>query len=257
MRVERATRVVATRRRGSSWPVVVETESGRFFTKLRGAGHGAAALVAEVIVAELADVLGLRVPARALIQIDAGIVSENQDPELLALLAASHGLNLGFDWLDSARDLCGDDVARVDCDEASSVAWLDGLVMNPDRTRSNPNLMLRRSRLWLIDHGAALTFHYNWRAVTEDSPRRATASRAPHVLTERATRLREWDALLTGALCRKALRAAVDAVPDAFLAPLLPAAVCTSALTRRREAYVAFLWKRLKPPRPFANGPAA
>jgi quercetin dioxygenase-like cupin family protein len=39
---ERALRVVDTRRRGSSWPLLVETGSGRFFTKLRGAGHGLA-----------------------------------------------------------------------------------------------------------------------------------------------------------------------------------------------------------------------
>jgi hypothetical protein len=258
MQTRRATRVLAAKRRGSSWPVVVETDGGRFFTKLRGAGHGPAALVAEVIAGALADETGLRAPARVLVRIDAGLVSEDQDPELLELLARSHGLNLGFELLEGARDLRPEDVARVACDEASSVAWLDWLVMNPDRTRRNPNLMLRRNRLWLIDHGAALTFHHDWRGVSEDSPRRAPASLAAHALAERATSVADWDELLGAALGRGAIRAAVELVPDGFLAPLLPATARTAgALTRRREAYVAFLWKRLKPPRPLAGGPPA
>lgn len=256
MRTQRARRVVATPRRGSSWPVVIETDGGRFFTKLRGAGQGSAALVAEVVVAALAGEIGLRVPGRALITIDAGVVSENEDPELLELLARSHGLNLGFELLEGARDLRPDDVARVSCDDASGVAWLDWLVMNPDRTRRNPNLMLRNSRLWLIDHGAALTFHHDWRGVTEGSPRRP-ASLAAHVLAARATSLADWDDLLAATLGRGALRAAVESVPDEFLAPLLPVTATATALARRREAYTAFLWKRLKPPRPTGAVPAS
>ena len=55
MKTCRARRVLATKRRGSSWPVVVETDDGRYLTKLSGAGHGVSALVAEVIVAAVAD----------------------------------------------------------------------------------------------------------------------------------------------------------------------------------------------------------
>jgi hypothetical protein len=40
-------------------------------------------------------------------------------------------------------------------------------------------------------------------------------------------------------------------VPDDFLAPLLSRAPDADRLRRRRRAYHAFLWKRLKPPRPF------
>jgi hypothetical protein len=47
------------------------------------------------------------------------------------------------------------------------------------------------------------------------------------------------------------LRAALAQVPDDFLLPLLGGAANASAMRRRREACVAFLWKRPKPPRPF------
>jgi len=257
MRTYRATRVLATKRRGSSWPLVIETDGGRYFTKLWGAGHGPSALVAEVIVGALAERLGLRVPRRSLILIDEEVDCGDRDPELLDLLKASYGVNLGFEVLDGARDLRPEDIDRVSCDEASIVAWLDWLVMNPDRSWRNPNLLIRKDELWLIDHGSALMFHHNWPAVTEESPRRPMLSLSTHPLGGRATGLAEWDSLLAETLHRDAIRSAVEAVPDEFLAPLLPAAATAFALARRREAYSAFLWKRLKPPRPFTWGQRA
>ena len=67
MNAVRARRIVSSHKRGSSWPVVAETEEGHFLVKLRGAAQGTAPLAAEVIVAELADALGLAVPRRALL----------------------------------------------------------------------------------------------------------------------------------------------------------------------------------------------
>ncbi len=66
----RAKRVVSTLKRGSSWPVVVETDSGRFVTKLRGAAQGVPALIAEVIAAELATIAGLPVPERVIVELE-------------------------------------------------------------------------------------------------------------------------------------------------------------------------------------------
>src|SRR5688500_14402332 len=98
-------RVLARLRDGSSSPVVVETPGGRFVTKLRGAAQGPSALVAEVIVAELAERLGLPVPERVLIQLEQPIQTDDRNDELADLLAASVGQNLGFRWLESARVL--------------------------------------------------------------------------------------------------------------------------------------------------------
>ena len=252
MNARRAVRVSSSQRRGSSWPIVVETEDGRYVTKLRGAGQGAAALVAEIIVGFLADAIGLRVPARSLILVDEALECENRDPELLDLLAASRGPNLGFAWLEGARDLRPNDpreIANVASDEASRIVWLDWLVMNPDRTHRNPNILLWKKEPWLIDHGAALMFHHDWSAVTEDSPRRPMPSSVPHLLWDRAVDLAGWDARLSSRLDRDIIRAAVHDVPDAFFTPLLPGSSRSTTLPRRREAYVAFLWKRLKPPR--------
>ena len=95
----KARKVLSAFRQGSSWPVLVETGTRRVFTKLRATAHGTAPLLAEVVVGELADALGIATPGRCLIEIEPGIVSDYVNEELFDLLARSSGLNLGFEWL--------------------------------------------------------------------------------------------------------------------------------------------------------------
>jgi hypothetical protein len=245
---------------------VVDTPAGRRLVKLRGAAQGTGPLVAEVIVAALAEALGLRVPARSLVVLEPGTPTDDRHQELGDLLAASVGENLGFAVLDGARDAGPTDLAAIDPAEAAAVLWLDRLVMNPDRTARNPNILCWRDQLWLIDHGAALRFHYDWPSVTEATPRSPGDAREPH-LFEAAAHSPDWpawDDLFASHLERATLEAAVADVPASFLAPLLPAAARTApapaqseAARRRRAAYVAFLWKRLQPPRAFAGSSPA
>lgn len=251
--LHRAQRVVRVVRQGSSLPLVIDTGAGRFLTKLRGAAQGTTALVAEIIVAGLADLLGLPVPRRVLVSIDAGTECDDRDAEVQDLLRASFGINLGFEFFDDAHDLRHDEASAIDAGLASQIVWLDGLVLNPDRTVRNPNILRSRQRLWLIDHGAALPFQHDWSRVTEDSSRWAGAGFAQHALLGRATRVAAEDDGLTRALTREALHHVTTQVPDTFLQPLLPEGATPMAIERRRQAYAAFLWKRLKPPRPFVE----
>ena len=133
-------------------------------------------------------------------------------------------------------------------DLASRIVWLDGLVQNPDRTVKNPNLLWSQGQLWLIDHGASLGFQHAWSRVTEQSPRAPGWPAATHVLHGRATLVRSVDEVLMPRLSRGVLELAVDAVPDGLLSEN-----SAEARRRRRAAYVAFLWKRLKSPRPFVS----
>jgi hypothetical protein len=243
-----ANRITSAHRRGSSRPVIVETDRGLRLLKLRGAGQGTEPLVAEIIVAELARALGLLVPAQSLVTLPARIETANWDDELAVLLERSVGLNLGFAYLEGTREISAADAAAVPSGVRASILWFDRLVMNPDRTASNPNLLREVDRIWLIDHGAALGFHYNWAALTEDLPRRAPVMPDAHLFDPHvaAEELIEVDARLAPLLTRDVLEEAVHLVPDSFLG-----ADSADQRRRRRAAYSAFLWKRLRPPRPF------
>jgi hypothetical protein len=248
--IHAARQVLAADLRGSSWPVVVDTDAGKRFTKLRGAGQGIQPLIAEIIVGSIAEAIGLRVPRRSLVTIEPGIDSLNRRDELRDLLDRSVGINLGFDYLEGARLLQPSEIDRISTDDAAAIVWLDAFVSNPDRTARNTNLMWHRDQLWLIDHGAALAFQYSWSDVTESAPSRAFVPANPHVLQSRVTNIEEWDELFASRLTRESLTAALADVPDDFL---IAAGVNDSveALERRRAAYVAYLWKRLKAPREF------
>jgi hypothetical protein len=251
-----ALHILSADRRGSSLPVLATTSEGPYFVKLRGAAQGTAALVAEALVAAIAERLDLPVPRQRLVSIAAEIPSDDKNAELADLLRASIGENLGFQYLEGARPLRTDEVAEIDADFASRVVWLDWLVLNPDRSRKNPNILVHGGKHWLIDHGAALPFHHDWASVTEDSANRAPFA-VPHALESRASRLAEWDGPLTAALTREVLEEIVSAVPASFLRPLLPRSAPTVTLERRRAAYAAFLWKRLRGPRHFLVAPVS
>jgi hypothetical protein len=245
----RARRLLRADRRGSSWPVVLETDAGLFYTKLRGVAQGPTTLIAELIVGALADALGLSVPARILIDLPPELPTDDRNDELADLVQASAGFNLGFQLLPDVRDFRPGELDLVAADLASAIVWLDGLVLNPDRTSRNPNLLWSHGQLWLIDHGACLGFHHDWTGVTEAAPRARGFPIGDHLLAGRATRLPELDQTLAEALDRPVLEAVVQGVPEEFLA----ATPGPFPVSRRRAAYVGFLRKRLRPPRPFVT----
>lgn len=234
-----ATSVIRRERTGSSSPVVVLSTEGQWFTKLRGAAQGIAPLVSEIIVAELADAIGLSVPARVIVHIPPDIPSDDPNDELRDLLSASAGMNVGFELLEAARNLTHAEYDRVPLDVAASVLWLDMLVQNLDRSPANPNIMVRRGTYWLIDHGAALPFQHDWRAVREDSAQRPYII-ANHVFAWAEPVLAAVHESVHGRITRDVLARAVDTVPDElFTDP-------HGDIVRRRAMYVAFLWKRLQ-----------
>jgi hypothetical protein len=267
MQILQALRLVSGRRRGSSRPIIVDTEAGLRFVKLRGAAQGTGPLVAEIIVGALADAIGLSVPARSLVYLPPAIeVDEGTgewDDELEDLLDASVGLNLGFGYLGEVRELTPDELQSISADDRAAILWLDRFTLNLDRTARNPNLVWSNGRVWLIDHGAALGFQYDWSIVTEETPRAVRPEVEPHLFGDSVAPgdLTTWDEILAARITREVLEAAVAEVPDSFLTPLLPAQDGedeAELLNQRRAAYVAFLWKRLAAPRTFLEkGPPA
>src|ERR1700690_2828284 len=99
-RTATATRYVLPLREGGSLPAIVEADDlGIYVTKFRGAGQGALALVAELVAGEIGRALGLKVPEVVLVNVDAALGRNEEDPEIRELLKASIGLNLALDYL--------------------------------------------------------------------------------------------------------------------------------------------------------------
>jgi hypothetical protein len=243
----RAQRILSTFR-GSTWPVLALAGERRIVVKLRGTAEGTLPLVAELVVGALADALGLSTPERYLIEVPEGIPSDDPHEELGDLLARSSGTNLGFGYLEGFRNVTAADASRLSTELAARIVWLDAFVQNPDRTAKNPNLMIRAGKVSLIDHGAALNFHHDWRSVTEQSPREPGRVVAEHLMRVSEAELREADAALAPKLGRSTFEAALAQVPDEWLSSR-----GSDAAERERAAYVAFLQKRLREPRPFID----
>jgi hypothetical protein len=236
------TRYVTPLREGGSLPGIVEADDlGTYVCKFRGAGQGLRVLVAEVIVAGLAERIGLRTPRLVALQLDPEIARYEADEEVQDLLKASAGLNLGVDFLPGSFGFDGH-VPEGSTDPLR-VLWLDAFVANVDRSWRNPNLLLWHGNLWVIDHGASLYFHHGWPGGVGDARRFADQpwSADDHVFREHAAELPAVDNELRGVLTREAFAEIVADVPDEWLEPV-PGAETPPAL---RAAYVDFLSARL------------
>src|ERR1051325_8410662 len=87
-----APRYVAPLRSGGSVPGVVEADDlGTYVVKFTGSAQGRKALVAEVIVGELARALGLRFPELVLVHFDPAIADGEPHQEVRGLHCASAG----------------------------------------------------------------------------------------------------------------------------------------------------------------------
>ncbi|MGW1955837.1 HipA family kinase [Streptomyces sp. NPDC001920] len=239
-----ATRYVAPLHSGGSVPGVVEADDlGTYVVKFTGSAQGRKALVAEVIVGELARALGLRFPELVLVHFDPAIADSEPHQEVRDLHGASAGVNLGMDCLPGARDFTPEVAAtfRVDPLEAGRIVWLDALTANVDRTVHSSNLMVwptfgtAPARLWLIDHGAALVFHHRWDG---SDPEKAYDFRH-HALGHYAPDVRAADAELAPRVTEELLRDIVAEVPDAWLTDF-------ASPGEAREAYVAYLHARVR-----------
>jgi hypothetical protein len=247
-----ATRYVQPLREGGSLPAVVDTDGGGLFVvKFRGAGQGARALVAELVVGLLARAAGLPTPEPALIELLPEFGRTEPDPEIQDLLRASHGVNVGLRYLDGAFNF--DPTAAGDLitpDLAARVVWFDAFTTNPDRTARNPNILIWQRRPWLIDHGAAIYAHHDWSGVDETRTRTAFPLIREHVLLRLAGNLEDADAELAGALTADVVAEALERVPDALLMdPAARPEFGTAAEARSR--YARYFSERLRPPRAF------
>jgi hypothetical protein len=256
--VQTAIRYVQPLREGGSMPAVVDTaEGGLFVVKFRGAGQGAKALIAELIVGLLARAAGLPVPELAAIEILPAFGRSEPDSEIQDILRGSRGVNVGMRYLDGAfnyEDGAAGDL--IPAELAARIVWLDAFVTNPDRTARNPNLLIWSRRPWLIDHGAALYFHHDWTNVDAARMVAPFPLIRDHVLLLRAGDLENADAAMAAKLTAAAIDGALAAVPDALFMDETSAGDFDDS-DAARARYREVLRTRLAPPRRFAAAAVA
>lgn len=212
-----AIRYMLSMREGGSMPALIDADDNRqYVVKLRGAGQGPRVLAAEFLSGEIARKLGLRVPYLSGVELDAVFGRTEPDPEVRELFQRSAGLNLGLEYLPQATmfdPVAGDAVLA---EEASRVVWLDAFVRNVDRTPRNANLLMRDGKLWLIDHGASMIFHFSWPSAQEKA-KDAFAAIRDHVLLRWASEIDGVSEQAHRVLTPEFFAELVAAIPGEFL----------------------------------------
>jgi hypothetical protein len=242
LRTVAATRYVTPLREGGSLPGLFEADDdGLYVVKLRAAGQGTKALVAEVLAGELARMVGLPVPEIVLVELDATLGRAEPDPEIRELVMASGGVNAGLDFLPGAFNFIVGEPERVDPELAADVVWFDALVMNVDRTPRNPNMLLWHGDTYLIDHGAAFYLQHSTHQLAAEAQRPFPLIR-DHVLLPFAGPIADADARLRPRLAERSIGDLIAALPDDWLG--------ADPAASRRE-YAGYLRGRLEEPRAF------
>src|SRR6478672_781759 len=129
LRTVNVSRYVTPLREGGSLPAIAEADDGFLYVvKFRGAGQGVKALIAELIGGKIASALGLKIPELVFANLDEAFGRTEPDEEIQHLLKASVGLNLGLYYLSGAVTF-DPVVTKIDEDLASTIVWLDCLLM--------------------------------------------------------------------------------------------------------------------------------
>ena len=248
IRTEVLTRYISPLREGGSLPALAEaSDTFRYAVKLKGGGHGAKSLISELIGGMVAKSFKFKVPEYVFLELSPLFGITEPDQEIQELLRKSEGTNVGLHFLDGAFTF-DPSVNQVDGLFASKLVWLDAFLTNVDRTRQNPNMMVWKNEVWLIDHGASLYFHHSGK-----DPEEAALDPFPyirmHVLLPYADRLEEADKLMRQAITPRTLGKIVDLLPDEWL--IDPDS--DSSPSEKREGYKTFLIKRLQNSRIFVD----
>lgn len=240
LRRQALSRYIMPLREGGSLPALAEADDDfKYVVKFKGGGHGAKAVISELVGGEIARRAGLRVPELVFLDLNEDFGRTEGDEEIQDLLRASTGTNLGLSFLAGAYSW---DVAVNTTDPlmASRIVWLDAFLTNVDRTALNTNMLWWNRELWLIDHGSSLYFHHNWTGWEK-----AAVSPFPyiekHALLPLACELDQVDEDMHRVITPAFLEEVVNLIPDEWLAESFP----EIPVQEQRKVYLDFLITRL------------
>ena len=158
-----ADEVIREAKSGRTKPVLMLCEADadgavEVFCKLStGCFEGVTNLAREVVAACLATDLNLPVPTPYLVEIPRTLASIVTDPDIAERLGASSPVGFGSAKVENQFNVwtSGNRVTDVMLPSALGAFVFDAVIDNADRKPSNPNCLVARDRLRLIDHELA------------------------------------------------------------------------------------------------------
>ena len=248
IRTVQVMRYITPLREGGSLPAIAEADDGFMYViKFSGAGQGRKSLIAELIGAEIARALGLKVPEIVFATLDEAFGRTEPDEEIQDLLKASTGLNLGLHYL-SGSITFDPAIFTVDPKLASQIVWLDCLLTNVDRTVKNTNMLSWHKELWLIDFGASLYFHHSWQNWKAQAEKPFVLVK-DHVLLPQATQLDLVDTEFKKLLTKDVIENIIAVIPEVWLQD----EKTFSSVEEHQQAYIDFLLTRITHSENFVN----
>ena len=240
IRKEKLTRYIEPLREGGSLPALAEASDGfKYAVKLKGAGHGVKSLIAELVGGMVAKAFKFNTPELVFLELSHLFGITEPDREIQELLRKSEGLNIGLHFLNGSYTF-DPSVNKIDGLTASKIVWLDSFLANVDRSRQNPNMMVWKNGLWLIDHGASLYFHHSGKDAEEASKDSFPYIRN-HALLGIADSLEEANKLMRQAITPRTLEKIVELIPEEWLKESEP----DRDPNETKNSYKTFLTQRL------------
>jgi len=115
---------------------------------------------------------------------------------------------LNSPYFEAAHDAKKNDFTKLISAQRAATLWLDRLVLNPDRTIKNPNMLVHNNQDYFIDHGSSLRFQYDWQNITEATLRKVGFSVGRHGFEDAAesSLWYKWDSIFAARITRKVLK---------------------------------------------------
>jgi hypothetical protein len=124
--------------------------------KWSGSAEGPGANAADLIALRLAQAVGIPVPIPRILNLTEAVVDPRLDPELNDLVRRSFGLNLGIDEVTAFEAYEPRHRDRIPAALRGSIYAFDLLLLNMDRTESNPNMVMTDAGVLCWDYAAAM-----------------------------------------------------------------------------------------------------
>jgi len=143
-------------KRGSSVPIIASDENGNeFFVKVKAAGDGLTALIADWIATSIGHKLGLPMLKPEIILLDETTQINYPHEEVSDLIRRSYGANLAYKYFPDAQIYHTASPHPDFNRETKDLIFLyDSFFVNIDRTKENPNIFNSKNNIYAVDFGA-------------------------------------------------------------------------------------------------------